>query len=585
MSAPSGQRRLAAILVADVVGYSRLMEIDEAGTLERLKLHRAEAIDPKIAEHRGRIIKLMGDGALVEFASVVDAVAAAVAIQRAMRERNEAEPEARRIEFRIGVNLGDLIVDGDDLYGDGLNVAARLESLADPGGICVSAMVHQNVKAKLDLGFDDLGEQRLKNIAEPVRAYRIRLDGSGPLAGGPAMLLPLRDRPSIAVLPFTNMSGDPEQEYFSDGMTEDVITELARFRSLFVVSRNSSFHFKGRSENVQRVGQQLGVRYVVEGSVRKSGNRVRLTAQLVETASGGHLWAERYDRALEEIFEVQDELLQAIASAIPGAIDRQALEQARRKPPENLTAYECELRGRWAFRHWGEGLDQATKWFARAVDADPTYATALAWLARCYEYGVMLGDANIDEIGPKAEALIESASKLDDHNPAVHLSAVYVYLGLGKRDSARLHAQRACALNPNDPEALTTMALVLAYGGSPDEALEWHAKSEKLEPYAADDQRLDILCDTFYMLRQYDKVIQIHQAYRNAPPGLLPVLAAAYAQVGKVDEARKTLQTMEQRGCPVSACLRTIPVHLAHCSRPEDREHWLEGYRKAGLPV
>ena len=328
------QRRLAAILSADVAGYSRLMGEDEAGTLAALKRHRTAVVDPEIAAHNGRIVKLMGDGALVEFASVVDAVECAVAVQQGMAKRNAGVPEDKRIAFRIGINLGDIIVEGDDIYGDGVNVAARIQEIAAPGGVCISSKVQGEVTGKVEAAFKDAGEHELKNIAKPVRVYRWTEGTEAPVSEAAPLALP--DKPSIAVLPFTNMSGDPEQEYFSDGISEDIITELSRFRSLFVIARNSSFAYKGQSVNVGKIGQELGVAYVVEGSVRKAGNRVRITAQLVEAASGNHLWAERYDRDLDDIFAVQDEVTIAIVTAIEptlGSAERETRPpQADREP-------------------------------------------------------------------------------------------------------------------------------------------------------------------------------------------------------------------------------------------------------------
>ena len=307
------ERRLAAILAADVVGYSQLMGADEAGTLARLQALRAEAVDPAIAEHNGRMVKLMGDGALVEFGSVVDAVECAVEIQHAVAEAAGEMAADQRIVFRIGVNLGDVIVEGDDIYGDGVNVASRLQEIAEPGGVCISGSVFEQIKGKLDAAFDDMGAQDVKNIAEPVRAYRWAHAVAGPAREAP---LALPDKPSLAVLAFDNLSGDPEQEYFSNGIAEDIITELSKYRSLFVIARNSSFEFKGRAVNVRTIGRELGVQYIVEGSVRRAGKRVRITAQLVEAATGNHVWAERYDRDLEDIFAVQDEVTRAIVTAI-----------------------------------------------------------------------------------------------------------------------------------------------------------------------------------------------------------------------------------------------------------------------------
>jgi len=344
------ERRLAAILAADVVGYSRLMGMDEAGTLRRLKALRRDLVQPKIAEHKGRVVKLMGDGLLAEFPSVVEAVQCAARIQEEIGGRDPGASEAERIRLRIGVNLGDVIVEGSDIYGDGVNVAARLEGLAEPGGVCISGHVFDAIDGKLALACEDIGARQVKNIAKPVHVYRLTLAG-GPTpaerAAGPFQLL---DRPSIAVLPFTNLSGDREQEYFSDGITEDIITELSRFRALFLIARNSSFAFKSRSENVKNIARELGVEYIVEGSVRKSGSRVRITAQLIEADSGNHLWAERYDRNMEDIFAVQDEVTQAIVAALPGRVDAAAVEQGRRRPTESLTAYDFLLRGEWLLR-------------------------------------------------------------------------------------------------------------------------------------------------------------------------------------------------------------------------------------------
>jgi TolB-like protein len=327
------ERRLAAILAADVVGYSRLMGSDEEATLAQLKVHRRELVDPKITEHRGRIVKTTGDGMLVEFASVVDALRCAVDVQRGMAERNAEVMKDKRIEFRMGINVGDIIIDCDDIYGDGVNVAARLEGLAEPGGICVSGRVQEDARGKLEIVFEDLGEQQLKNIARPVRVYRVRLSGAAP-SYRPA--LPLPDKPSIAVLPFQNMSGDPEQEYFADGIVEEIITALSRFRQLFVIARNSTFTYKGRAVDVKQVGRELGVRYVLEGSVRKAGERVRITAQLIDAATGAHLWADRFDGGLGEIFELQESVAATVAGEIAPRVERAEIERVKRKPTESL---------------------------------------------------------------------------------------------------------------------------------------------------------------------------------------------------------------------------------------------------------
>ena len=338
------ERRLTAILASDVSGYSRLMGVDEEGTLARLKAHQRELVDPKVSEYRGRLVKSTGDGLLIEFASAVDAMRCAVDIQAAMTERNAAVPPEKRIEFRIGINVGDIIVDSDDIIGDGVNVAARLEGLAEPGGICVSGRVLEDAHGKLEITFEDAGEQRLKNIDRPVRVYRVRASSAQRAA-----LVALPDKPSIAVLPFQNMSGDPEQEYFADGIVEDIITALSRYHSLFVIARNSSFTYKGRAVDVKQVGRELGVRYVLEGSVRKSADRVRVTGQLIDAATGAHLWADRFDGALKDIFDLQDDITLRVVGAIAPKLEQAEMSRALRKPTGSLDAYDHFLRGMWSF--------------------------------------------------------------------------------------------------------------------------------------------------------------------------------------------------------------------------------------------
>ena len=409
-------RRLAAILVADVVGYSRLMGADEAGTLTAVKALHRELFAPQVAEHHGRIVKLMGDGALAEFSSVVHAVECAVTVQRALAERNAGSPVEKCVCLRIGVNLGDVIAEGGDIYGDGVNVAARLEEHAEPGGVCVSGKVHDELRGKLDLTFEDLGPQQVKNIAEPVRIYRVQ---AGQLASSPvpsAEPLPLPDKPSVAVLPFTNMSNDSEQEYFSDGITEDIITELSRFRSLFVIARNSAFTFKGQAVDVTEVGRKLGVEYVVEGSVRKAGNRVRITAQLVEAASGNHLWAERYDRELEDIFAVQDEVVREIAVAVPGQLDVAAQQRVQRRPAENLTAYDLVLRGEYLrYQDWGSR--EAVALFEKAIEIDPQCARAYGHLANWHAYSTFAHFAPADEARELTRSFAERAVQIAPNDP------------------------------------------------------------------------------------------------------------------------------------------------------------------------
>src|SRR5262245_25748279 len=360
--ARSGQdrigRRLAAILAADVAGYSRLTGVDAAGTHVQLQAHLRALADPKVAGHRGRVVKNTGDGMLSEFSSGVDAVRCALDVQRGMAERNAGVPDEKRIEFRIGINVGDIIIDRGDIFGDGVNLAARLEGVAEPGGICVAGRVLEDVQGKLDIAFEDAGEQQLKNIARPVRVYRVQIGGAAPASLRPALVLP--DKPSIAVLPFQNFSGDPEQEYFADGIVEDITIELSRFPWLFVIARNSSFTYKGRTVDVRQVARELGVRYVLEGSVRKLGNRLRIAGQLIDASTGAHLWADRLDGALEDIFALQDQVAASVVSIIAPKLERTEIERAKRKPTESLDAYDYYLRARESARRWIRNANEET---------------------------------------------------------------------------------------------------------------------------------------------------------------------------------------------------------------------------------
>jgi adenylate cyclase len=374
-----------AVLAADVAGYSRLMGADEEGTLAQLKAYRKTLVDPKIAEHRGRIVKTTGDGMLVEFASAVDAARCAVEVQRRMNEQNTDLPQAKRLEFRIGIHVGDIIIDDNDIFGDGVNIAARLEGIAEAGGICISDDAHRQIRGKVDVAYDDMGPQALKNIVEPMRAWRIRADGKPatavpPSSARPAEVLALPDKPSIAVLPFQNMSGDPEQEYFADGMVEDIITALSRFKSLFVIARNSSFTYKGKAVDIKQVGRELGVRYVLEGSVRKAGGRVRITGQLIDAATGGHLWADHFDGRPEDIFDLQDQVAVSVIGQIAPTVEQAEIERSKNKPTENLVAYDYFLRGMASF--YGstrEANDDALQQYHKATELDPDFAAAYGW--------------------------------------------------------------------------------------------------------------------------------------------------------------------------------------------------------------
>src|SRR3954451_3871591 len=470
MTTARAERRLAAILAADVVGYSRLIERDERGTLERLGAYRKELVEPLLAEHRGRIIKLMGDGALCEFASVVDAVACAVAIQRDMAERETEMLEEERLRFRIGINLGDVVREADgDLYGDGVNIAARLEGVAEPGGIVVSGTAYDHLQGKLDCRLASLGDQHLKNIERAVRAYRVELGTPIPIA--PVPLAP-PDKPAVAVLPFDNMSGDPEQAYFSDGITEDVITELSRFRELLVIARNSSFAFRGKAADVREIGRALGAGYVVEGSVRRAGERVRITAQLIDAGSGAHLWAERYDRPLEDVFAVQDEIARGIVATVAVRVLEATEATARRRPPQDARAYDLFLQGLRLSDSYAPGAqERARELFERARALDPTFARAYTGLAFNH-----LSRAQHDSVGrrpgedpARAEALrlAGQALSLDPNDPRVHYTLGYMCMTWRDFDRAGHHLDLAQAMNPNDAPIQIVWAWAQACLGRP----------------------------------------------------------------------------------------------------------------------
>jgi adenylate cyclase len=443
------ERRLAAILAADVAGYSRLIGADEEGTLARLRGHRAELIDPKIAEHRGRIVKTTGDGMLVEFASVVDALRCASEVQAAMTERNAAAPADSRIEFRIGIHQGDIVVEDEDIFGDGVNIAARLEGLAEPGGICVSARVQEDVAGRLELAFEDIGERELKNIARPVRVFRVAPKQNAQ-PSEPSATLPLPDKPSAAVLPFNNMSSDPEQEFFADGIAEDVITALSRYPSLFVIARNSSFTYKSRSVDVKQVGRELGVRYVLEGSLRKSGNRIRVTAQLVEAETGKHVWAERYDRDLADIFAVQDEIAHAVAIAVAPAIADAERQRAMRKPPGSLDAWAAYQRGLWHLsKATADDNALAQKFLQQAIDLDPTFAggyTGFAWAQ--FQAAVHFQVRDLVEAQRLGEVSARKAVAVDGADAEARACLAGILRMRGDLDGALAEAQTALAIAP-----------------------------------------------------------------------------------------------------------------------------------------
>ena len=580
------QRRLAAILAADVAGYSRLMGVDEEGTLSALKELRRDLADPKIKEHRGRIVKTTGDGLLVEFASVVDAVRCAVEVQYEMAERNVGMPEERRIQFRIGINLGDIIKDGRDIHGDGVNIAARLEALAEPGGICVNRVVRDQVRDKLDFAFEDAGEQRVKNIARPLRVYRIRPGRSaGDTMGAAQPPLALPDKPSVAVLPFTNMSGDPAQEFVSDGIAEDVITALSRYPSLFVIARNSSFTYKGRAVDVKQVGRELGVRYVLEGSVRKAGNRIRVTAQLVEAGTGNHVWADRYDRDLADIFAVQDEITEAVTIAIAPAIADAELQRAVRKPPDSLDAWAAYQRGLW---HLSEANPDdntiAQKFFRQAIDLDPTFAGGYSGLALAQlQAAAVYQKLGLLEAQSSAEALARRAVALDGADAEARSCLGWALQARGELQGALSEIERALGMSPNLAVAHGQRGATLIFAGRSKEGLAAVQTSIRLDPrdpFSA-IRLLHIACG-LYFSREYEEAIEAaKQLIRSYPdfPMIYRWPAAALGQLGRMAEAKEALDKA------VSLAPAAFDMYVRKrvpWFRPEDHAHLVEGLRKAG---
>ena len=573
------ERRLAAILAADVVGYSKLMEKDEAGTLSVLSHLIKDVIEPLITKHNGRIVKLVGDGILAEFGSVVDAVTCAVAWQKTVTEFS-----ANNLQFRIGINLGDIIFQDSDIFGNGVNVAARMEALSSPGGICISGAVHSEVKNKLDHKYDDLGENKVKNIAEPVRVYRVATGNLGSeLNTNENIGLTQTGKASIAVLAFTNMSGDPEQDYFSDGISEDIITELSRFKELFVIARNSSFSYKGKPTKVQDIGRDLGVDYVVEGSVRKAGRRVRITVQLIEAASGNHIWAERYDRELEDIFELQDEITQAIVTILPVRLQNALIENARKKPSKNLSANDYFMRANWLYKQAGPNAANDTlDLLKKAVEIDSNCAPAYALIARVHAYSVF----TFSPIGedPTVAALenINRALGLGEGDHFVHVCAGHVYSICGDHDLSKIHSDKAIALNPNEFSGLIARGGLLTYLGDPTGGVNLLTKALGHDPLSPDFLFED-LAEAYYMLKDYEKAIEIYMRWQNPPIHMYTHLAACYAQLGGMKEARSAAKTFEDGRPKNSDFSFYAAAHARLCKRLEDAEHWLEGYRKAGL--
>jgi adenylate cyclase len=576
-------RRLSAILAADIAGYSRLMGQDEAATVRDLKGHQT-VILPVVGRHGGRIIDTAGDGILAEFPSVIGATACAAEIQRIMAGRNEDVPEHRRMLFRIGINLGDVIHDEARIYGDGINVAARLEGLAEPGGVLVSQAVHDQVRDRLDLAFDDLGERELKNIARPVRVYRLRTPAESKTPS-PSAGLPLPDKPSIAVLPFTNMSGDPDQEHFADGIAEDILTGLARLRWLFVIARNSSFTYKGRHVDIRQVGRELGVRYVLEGSVRKGGNRIRITGQLIEAETGAHLWAERYDRILDDVFAIQDEITDNVIGCIQPKVYAAEHERLKRKPPQRLDAWESVVRGMFLYsQHSDASTKEALTTLDRAVELEPGYAQAHGLRAVCLAWRAFQGWENRDTAFARAAEGADRAVACDPGEPWAHLAHGFIGVA-NRRDSEAVRAfSRAIDASPNFAYAHGLLGAAHALGGRPDQAIECIDRGVRLSPrdIFGEEFQLYYAFAHFQAGRYAEAASATQLAIQQRPehPVLYIMAAAAYGLAGNIDKATRAIAQLTDLVPGVSA--GELEENFVYY-RQEDRSRVARGLRAGGL--
>jgi len=623
------KRRLAAILALDVVGYSRLMGADEAGTLSALNKHRRELIEPKARQYDGRTVKLMGDGALMEFASAVDAVAFAVEIQCAMRERNKAVPKNRRIIYRAGINIGDIIIEGDDIFGDGVNIAARLEGLAEPGGVCVALNVFDQVKGKLDLTFKPLGKRKVKNIVEAISIYRVEIDAKAEQlatavpTGGPvrklqagyaaavaALLLlaagiiwwqpwqtgtqkapaqqtatlPRITKPVIAVLPFDNISRDPQQDYFSDGITGDVITDLSQISGLFVIARNTMFTYKGNPVKVQQIARELRAGYVLEGSVQKVGNRVRINAQLIDAHTGHHLWAERYDRELRDVFALQDEVVRKIVAALSVKLRPSEKEQLSRSAQAHPEAYDMLLRGLEKYRRFTrETLAESQEFFKRAIALDPNFARAHADLALSHIIAVELGLSDEPKASTReAIRIAQHALSLDDTVREVHFVLSNIYRTLKRHDDAIAAARQAITLDPNYADGYAQLALDLNYAGKPDEGLAAIKHAMRLNPRHPFFY-VWILGQSYYLLGRHEEAAEQFVRVTKSNPDFTvahKMLAATYSELGRSDDAEWAAAELETL---IPNYSLEQEVASAPYKDPAVFRRYIDGLRKAGL--
>jgi TolB-like protein len=578
------QRRLAAIAIVDVVGYSRMMGIDESGTLAAVTERRKQIIEPVIAAHDGRVVKMMGDGFFIEFASAVNAVEAALEIQTKMAGANAELSADRRVVLRIGINLGEVIVEGDDLFGDGVNVAARLESIASEGGIAISGSAYEQVKGRVSAAMEDIGAQMLKNIAEPVRVYRVTAAPNSAVAGSlpiAATSKSAAEKPSIAILPFANLGEDPAQGFFSDGVTEDIITELSRWRSLAVRSRSASFRYRGVAVDMKQVARELNVRYIVEGSVRRLGDRIRITVQLIDSETGSHIWAEKFDREAMDIFSVQDQVVRTIVSTLVGRVQVSDIERARRKPPSNLAAYEYMLQGNAIAWDTPEGLAQATRLFERAVEIDPGYGFAHALLAAtCYSkwYADFSGS---DALLQQAYVQAKRAVELDENESTCFSMLAIVCLLRHSFDLALQHSRRAIEINANNQWNNADMGLVLTYLGRPEEALVWFKRAREIDPYFDPPWYWRGMGQAHMVLHRYEEAVSMFEHPSTGSFRAAALKAGCLARLGDLQGAETT----------VKECLAMKPEFSTRMfmskepfKNPADAAHQSESLRLAGLP-
>ena len=581
------ERRLVAILAADVVGYSRLIGADETATLTVLHGLLRDVVEPTLKRHHGRVVKLMGDGLLAEFASVVDAVTAAAEIQEATPELSSHLAEDRRIALRIGVNIGDVVVEDGDLFGDGVNIAARLQEIADPNGMAISEEVYRHLRGKLDLSFEDAGEKVLKNMTEPVRVLLwspSNTPGDAPVSV-PSLTLP--DKPSIAVLPFENMSGDPDQEYFSDGIAEDLTTALSRFDGLFVIARNSAFTYKGQAVDVKRVGRELGVRYVLEGSVRRSGERVRVNAQLIDAEADRHVWAERFDRQMDDIFELQDDIVARIAATVGPEITLAEIERARGKRPDTLDAWDHYLRAIAAYHKMTkDDVGEAISLLNEAIDVESDFANASALLGLCHLHIGMHGWVRpASQAFEEARRVANEAVRLAPSSPETNQALALVLWATGESEQAIVAAKRAIDLNPNYAEAYATLGLALTFFGELEEGLAACRKAERCNPRDTRGSRLyDAMGHAYFMLSDYEQAIEVSKKCFHQDPscfGALVTLAGSYAYLGREVEAKHYIDELLRLVPRYSLrAIRKNPMFV----RSEHIDKLVEGMRLAGLP-